>query len=74
MSHTHICRVCSGITEAFINAVRDVSGLGLSNAVLVLLSVLHICASVALLQLWGAAGLIAADGLNMVLRIGFSLW
>lgn len=40
----------------------------------VVFSVSHVVASIVLVQLGGAAGLVAADAVNMGLRIAYSLW
>jgi hypothetical protein len=63
-----------GITEAFVHAVLDEAALKAANALLVLFTAAHIACSVALVQLGGAAGLVAADTLTMALRIAYSLW
>jgi hypothetical protein len=64
----------AGITEAFVHAVLDAAALQRANLVLVALSATHVAASLALVSAGGAVGLVAADGLNMALRIAYSLW
>lgn len=64
----------AGITESFVHAVLEPSALKAANALLVLFTASHVVASVVLVQMGGAAGLVAADALNMALRIVYSLW
>jgi hypothetical protein len=63
-----------GITEAFVHAVLDAAALQRANAALVVLGMAHAAASFALVSAGGALGLVAADALNMCLRIAYSLW
>lgn len=65
---------CTGITEAFVHAVLDERALKAANALLVVCAAAHVACSVVLVQLAGALGLVAADTLNMGLRIAYSLW
>ncbi|GBF96551.1 hypothetical protein Rsub_09134 [Raphidocelis subcapitata] len=64
----------NGITEAFVHAVLDAAALQRANAALVALGASHVAASLLLVSAGGAAGLVAADALNMALRIAYSLW
>ncbi|KAF8057727.1 r [Scenedesmus sp. PABB004] len=64
----------NGITEAFVHGVLDPAALAAANAALVGFSAAHVAASLALVRAGGAAGLVAADTLNMALRIAYSLW
>lgn len=71
---SHITRKTKkGITEAFVHAVLDARALQRANAALVALGAAHAAASLALVRARGAVGLIAADALNMALRIALSL-
>lgn len=65
---------CPGITESFVHAVLEPSALKAANALLVVFTASHVVCSIVLVQLGGAAGLVAADALNMTLRIAYSLW
>lgn len=67
-------RCPAGITESFVHAVLEPAALRAANALLVVFTASHVVASVVLVQLGGAAGLVAADGLNAALRIAYSLW
>ncbi|GLC67093.1 hypothetical protein PLESTF_000514400 [Pleodorina starrii] len=64
----------NGIGEAFVHAVLDARGLQQSNALLLVFSGAHLAVCVALVRQYGALGLVAADGANMVLRIAYSAW
>ncbi|KAG2486826.1 hypothetical protein HYH03_014509 [Edaphochlamys debaryana] len=64
----------NGMAEAFVHAVLDARGLRASNAVLAAASGLHLAACVGLVGRAGALGLVAADGINMVVRIAYSAW
>ncbi|GIL76385.1 hypothetical protein Vretifemale_5979 [Volvox reticuliferus] len=64
----------NGIGEAFVHAVLDARGLQQSNALLLVFSGAHLGVCVALVRQYGALGLVAADGANMVLRISYSAW
>ena len=57
-----------------MHAVLDPAALRAANALLVVFAVSHVVASAVMVQLGGAAGLVAADALNMALRITYSLW
>ncbi|GIL92754.1 hypothetical protein Vretimale_11741 [Volvox reticuliferus] len=64
----------NGIGEAFVHAVLDARGLQQSNALLLVFSGAHLGVCVVLVRQYGALGLVAADGANMVLRISYSAW
>ena len=64
----------NGILEAFVHAVADQRGLHQANMVLVAVSVVHMGLSVVSVNTAGAAGLLIADAVNMVLRIFYCLW
>jgi oligosaccharide translocation protein RFT1 len=68
------CDLHTGITESFVHAVLEPSALKAANALLVVFAASHVLASIVLVQLGGAAGLVAADAVNMALRIAYSLW
>lgn len=57
-----------------MHAVLDQAALKAANALLVVFSAAHVACSVVLVQLGGAAGLVAADAANVGLRIAYSLW
>lgn len=63
----------NGILEAFVHAVADARQLHASNAALVGFTAVHAGLSAAAVRAGGAAGLIAADAANMVLRIAYCL-
>lgn len=65
--------MCAGITEAFVHAVMDPSALTAANAMLVVFTAAHIASSLLLVKLGGAAGLVLADTISMLLRIAYSL-
>ncbi|CAA7410286.1 unnamed protein product [Spirodela intermedia] len=62
----------NGTSEAFMHAVADKSQLKKSNNSLVVFSVIYMLLNVSLVQHAGAAGLIAANSINMILRIIYS--
>lgn len=64
----------NGISEAFVHAVLDHRGLQQSNMLLLAFSAAHLAACGALVRRHGALGLVAADSLNMALRIAYSGW
>jgi oligosaccharide translocation protein RFT1 len=64
----------NGILEAFVHAVADRGQLLRANGALGALSAVHIMVSVAAVTSAGAAGLLAADAINMALRISYCLW
>jgi oligosaccharide translocation protein RFT1 len=64
----------AGITEAFTHAVLGAAALNRSNALLLVFTGVHLACSVALVTRLGAVGLIAADALNMLLRVAYSSW
>ncbi|GFR48691.1 hypothetical protein Agub_g10647, partial [Astrephomene gubernaculifera] len=64
----------NGIGEAFVHAVLDARGLQQSNMLLLVFSGAHLAACVVLVQQYGALGLVAADSVNMLLRIAYSAW
>lgn len=57
-----------------MHAVLDPAALKAANALLVVFTVAHVLCSVVLVKLGGAAGLVLADTINMLLRIPYSLW
>lgn len=63
----------NGTLEAFVHAVADQRGLHRANIALVVLSVIHMTLSVGAVKTAGAAGLLVADAVNMVLRVGYCL-
>lgn len=63
----------TGITEAFVHAVLDPSGLSAANAMLVVFAVAHVISSAVMVKLGGAAGLVLADAFTMLLRIAYSV-
>lgn len=63
----------NGILEAYVHSVATRAQLQRINLWLVAFSALHLGASVVAVQLGGASGLIAADGVNMVARILYCL-
>lgn len=62
----------NGVTEAFVNAVRDHGALSQSNYMMVVLSIGHMALSIVLSRWLGPFGLLAADAVNMALRITYS--
>lgn len=62
----------NGTSESFLHAVANENQLNQSNNMLLLFSVIYIILNVALIKSAGAAGLIAANSINMVLRITYS--
>lgn len=63
----------NGCLEAFVHSVASARQLAASNAWLVAFTAAHAGLSIAAVRTGGAAGLIAADGLNMLLRIAYCL-
>lgn len=63
----------NGISEAFVHATASSSQLYYSNAWMLIVSCVSMCASVALIGRAGAAGLVLSNCINMALRIGYSL-
>ena len=63
-----------GITEAFVHAVLDASALTTSNLLLLLFTGVHLVVSMVMVKAAGAAGLVMADAVNMLLRITYSVW
>lgn len=59
----------NGTLEAFLHGVADRNSLFQNNIVLVVTSLLHMCLSVMTVNVYGALGLLLADGINMILRI-----
>ncbi len=68
------CHAPAGITEAFVHAVLDAAALKQANAMLVLFTGAHMCLSLVMVRAAGAAGLVGADAVTMLLRIVYSLW
>ena len=62
----------NGTLEAFLHGVADQKNLLKNNVALILASLAHMGLSVAAVRTHGAAGLLAADGINMMLRIAYS--
>ena len=52
----------------------DEKGLRNSNIFMLLATLMHMAMSMVLVNAKGAVGLVMADGINMISRIGFSLW
>ncbi|KAL4452468.1 hypothetical protein ABPG75_008130 [Micractinium tetrahymenae] len=63
----------NGILEAFVHSVASERQLHANNVALVGFTAVHAGLSVAAVHSGGAAGLIAADGANMALRIAYCL-
>ena len=61
----------NGLSEAFVTAVTSAAQMKLYNALLLAFSALYLTACALLLR-FGALGLIAANSLNMTLRIAYS--
>ncbi len=57
-----------------MHAVLDGAALRQSNALLLAFSAAHVGATLVLVKQAGAVGLVAADALNMLLRIAYSAW
>jgi hypothetical protein len=70
----HTWLYIAGVTEAFVHAVLDQAGLALSNLLMVAFTAIHLVACWVLINQMGTVGLVAADAINMCLRIGLSLW
>ncbi|CAD6218051.1 unnamed protein product [Miscanthus lutarioriparius] len=62
----------NGTSEAFLHAVANENQLKQSNDMLLLFSVIYIILNVVLIKSSGAVGLIAANSINMLLRITYS--
>ncbi|XP_062187184.1 uncharacterized protein LOC133890704 isoform X1 [Phragmites australis] len=62
----------NGTSEAFLHAVANENQLKQSNDMLLLFSVIYILLNVVLIKSAGAVGLIAANSINMLLRITYS--
>ncbi|XP_073111797.1 uncharacterized protein [Elaeis guineensis] len=67
-----IALAMNGTSEAFLHAVANESQLRKSNDSLLIFSGIYIVLNVLLIQSAGALGLIAANSINMMLRIGYS--
>jgi oligosaccharide translocation protein RFT1 len=63
----------NGVTEAFVSAVISTRQLRTYNLCLIAFSVIYLAAC-ALLLPYGSSGLIAANCINMSLRIAYSTW
>lgn len=63
----------NGTSEAFLRSVATKEQLEQSNKSLVVFSCIHLVLNVFLVQSAGAVGLIVANSLNMILRIGYSV-
>lgn len=63
----------NGCLEAFVHSVANARQLAASNAWLVAFTAAHAGLSIAAVRAGGAAGLIAADSVNMLLRIAYCL-
>jgi oligosaccharide translocation protein RFT1 len=61
----------NGTLEAFLHGVADKKFLNQNNIVLIGTSLLHMALSIAAVKIYGAPGLLFADGINMILRIGY---
>eukprot|EP00798_Chlamydomonas_sp_ICE-L_P020931 gene20931-27781_t len=64
----------NGVTEAFVHAVLDKKGLHQTNMALIAISILHIASSALAVTYGGAVGLVAADAVNMGVRVTMSMW
>ena len=62
----------NGTLEAFLHGVADQKNLLKNNVALILASLAHMGLSVAAVRTHGAAGLLFADSINMLLRIAYS--
>ncbi|CAL5072696.1 unnamed protein product [Urochloa decumbens] len=62
----------NGTSEAFLHAVANENQLKQSNDMLLLFSVIYIILNIVLIKSAGALGLIAANSINMLLRITYS--
>uniref|UniRef100_A0A0E0EBA4 Protein RFT1 homolog n=1 Tax=Oryza meridionalis TaxID=40149 RepID=A0A0E0EBA4_9ORYZ len=67
-----ICLAMNGTSEAFLHAVANEDKLKQSNDMLLLFSAIYIVLNVVLIKSAGAVGLIAANSINMLLRITYS--
>ncbi|XP_062190574.1 uncharacterized protein LOC133893544 isoform X3 [Phragmites australis] len=61
-----------GTSEAFLHAVANEDQLKKSNDILLLFSAIYIVLNIVLIKSAGAVGLIAANSINMLLRITYS--
>jgi hypothetical protein len=57
-----------------VHAVLDARALATANLVLLGVAGAHLAGCVVLIRALGAVGLVAADALNMALRIAVSMW
>lgn len=57
-----------------MHAVLDQAGLALSNLLMVVFTAVHLLACWVLITHLGTVGLVAADAINMCLRIALSFW
>ncbi|XP_062190573.1 uncharacterized protein LOC133893544 isoform X2 [Phragmites australis] len=62
----------NGTSEAFLHAVANEDQLKKSNDILLLFSAIYIVLNIVLIKSAGAVGLIAANSINMLLRITYS--
>ena len=62
----------NGTLEAFLHGVADRKSLFQNNVMLVVTSLLHMGLGVVTVKVYGAPGLLLADGVNMLLRIVYS--
>jgi oligosaccharide translocation protein RFT1 len=63
----------NGTLEAFLHGVASESYLHKNNLVLVAASMIHLGISITAVKFHGAMGLLVADSVNMLLRIGYCL-
>eukprot|EP00890_Picochlorum_soloecismus_P004055 jgi/Picsp_1/4650/NSC_02020-R1_nuclear division rft1-like protein len=63
----------NGTLEAFLHGVASESYLHKNNLVLVVASLVHLVLSITAVKFHGAMGLLVADSVNMLLRIGYCL-
>ncbi|TVT98448.1 hypothetical protein EJB05_12528 [Eragrostis curvula] len=63
----------NGTSESFLHAVANENQLKKSNDMLLIFSVIYIILNVVLIKFAGAVGLIAANSINMSLRITYSV-
>ncbi|KAM0873787.1 hypothetical protein ACQ4PT_037852 [Festuca glaucescens] len=67
-----ICLAMNGTSEAFLHSVANENQLKQSNDMLLLFSAIYIVLNVIFIKSAGAVGLIAANSINMLLRITYS--
>ncbi|CAM0957342.1 unnamed protein product [Alopecurus aequalis] len=67
-----ICLAMNGTSEAFLHSVANENQLKQSNDMLLLFSAIYIVLNVVFIKSAGAVGLIAANSVNMLLRITYS--